>query len=393
MESGSCDICNGQIFDVVRQDKWMDADTANWYPVLTCICRRCGHVYQNPRLTFDELSEFYASQKHLSFQVSRGESKGLNAADVEHLTDVVGPGAGRSALEAGCYSGYMLRRLVDSGWVSEGLEPNVDSAAKARAHAICKVHECMLEDFETEQRFDLIFMGGLIEHVASPTSLLLKANKLLNQNGYIYIRTPTGDDLNYETAADLFVLEHIHLFSSNALAMLLEKTGFKLISQHSHPKFPRSVVVIGRKIEDLVTPAPFELQKQHVQMMDRIRAYDLKVQHERLMVNKKIEEINSNSRIAIYGAGSHTDFLLRHTQLGKASISFLIDSNPKKWWTKAYGYQVRPPSGFEKSEIDYVVISSRAFQEEIYERIKSWENENVVILKLYDLVGSRYLDE
>jgi len=395
MEAVSCDICHSRQFDVVRQDRWVSPDLSQWFPVLTCVCQDCGHVYNNPCLTADEIRGFYRGQKRESFQVSRGESKGLNAADTNLLTSHTGKGNGRKALEVGCYTGYMSHRLQAEGWEVEGLEPNPDSAQVARDQFGIHVHECMLEDYDTDRRYDLLFMGGVLEHVRSPTEFLLRVNQLLNIGGYLYVRVPNLDDLEYDTAADLFILEHLHNFSSVALRMLFEKTGFETLITTAHDKFPRSFISIGRKTHDLESPAPFHLKNQKDQVKASITEYNRRIESERGKINQKLKPLlrDPKPRVVIYGAGSHTEILLRNTLLSDLNLVALVDSNPKKWGDTAFGFPVQNPETYDKNQADAVVISSRAFQEEIYQRIQHWEDESVQVIRLYDLESSRFAHE
>lgn len=396
MESQNCNICQSNDFDVVRMDRWNAPDKCLWYPVLTCVCRVCGHAYNNPTLSEAEVHSFYQNQKRESFQVSRGESKGLNAADVDHLTRLSGPGNGRSALEIGCYTGYLASRLDKAGWQVEGLEPNTVSAQKARELHNLTVHECLFEDFNTKHRYDLIFLGGVLEHVRDPTAFLLKINRLLADDGLVYIRVPNLDDLEYDTAAELFILEHLHNFSSAVMEMLMEKTGFTTMGTHVHRKFPRSFVTVGKKAHAVDNPQTFRVDNRHGTVKRAIEEYSARIAKHRDSLNQIFRGLsleNPEPRVAIYGVGDHTGLLLQHTLLGELNVTTLLDSNPSKQGSIAFGSSVHDPDTFDREQIDVVVISSRAFQEEIYQRIQHWENEGIRILRLYDLSGSRFVDE
>ncbi len=53
-----------------------------------------------------------------------------------------------------------------------------------------------IEDFETGEKFDLILMLNLIEHVKDPVSILKKMKTLLAPDGLILIKTPNHDSLD-----------------------------------------------------------------------------------------------------------------------------------------------------------------------------------------------------
>ncbi len=75
----------------------------------------------------------------------------------------------------------------------------IDIDATAEKIATLKGHSYFrgrMEDFETEQQFDLILMLNLIEHVASPSAVLKKATQLLSPGGIIIIQTPNYKSLD-----------------------------------------------------------------------------------------------------------------------------------------------------------------------------------------------------
>lgn len=394
MESTRCDLCNSNDFEVARQEKQFEDGHYSgdkWYPVLTCICKNCGHIYTNPKPTQEELAEFYSRQLRESFQVSRGEKVGLNAADAAYLTEVVGRGENRKAIEIGSYTGYMLNHLHNAGWDVEGLEPNVDSAQRSRELFDFLIHVDTLENFEAAQKYDLVFAGGVLEHVSSPSSFLGKINAILNVGGYVYIRVPNIESTDYDTAADLFIIEHLHNFSQKSLEMFFEKMGFKLVATSVHDKFRRSFVGIGQKVAEVDNVPAFNFKSQYHEMSDRLAKYDQHINEERRKVDTKIRRaIDKGQTLAVYGAGTHTEFLFRYTSLGQSDLKYVIDSNPKKAGIDFMGHKVIQPLELKHKSIGAIVISSRAFQEEIFEKLKYLEPLGIELIRLYDVDKSKY---
>jgi hypothetical protein len=124
MESTICNVCDANDFDVGRSEKFADCFSgrgARWHSISTCVCRSCGHVFMSPTMTEDELSGFYSEQLRESFATPRVETIGLFSAEMNTIAATPGPGAGRTALEVGCCTGYMLRHLSGHGLALEGL--------------------------------------------------------------------------------------------------------------------------------------------------------------------------------------------------------------------------------------------------------------------------------
>jgi len=389
MEAAVCDICNNNNFDVVSMEYFTEHSGGKKYPVVTCVCCICGHVFMNPRQRDSELDEFYKKQFRESFEVSRGEKIGLFKEEMDFITKVLGHGNGRHALEIGCYAGYMLKRLQDNGWDVEGVEPNPTSANRARELFGINVHTFTINDFAVDKSecYDLIVMGSVLEHVNSPTRTLLKVNRLLKEDGHLLIRVPDVENPNLDTVSSIFVLEHPNMFSRNAIRMLYQKTGMDEIEEMSHEKFKQHIISMAQKKMHTDKEKSFTISNHHDKTLDLINSYSIRINAERQRIELILEHLYypEPRNVAIYGAGNHTEFLLRYTGLNRANIKCLLDSNPEKLGAKFLGFDIRDPVTIDLNDINAVVISSRAFQEEIYQRIQYMEKKGVEVIQLYKL--------
>ncbi|HHW68390.1 glycosyltransferase family 4 protein [Defluviitalea raffinosedens] len=89
-------------------------------------------------------------------------------------------------------------------------------------------------------------------------------------------------------------------------------------------------------------------------------------------------------KAAIYGAGEHTERLLKHISFENMEIGGLIDSNPKYLGQSRYGYKIISFQNAIEQEVDVIIISSRKYEEEIYNMIKNECSKNhIEIFKLY----------
>jgi 2-polyprenyl-3-methyl-5-hydroxy-6-metoxy-1,4-benzoquinol methylase len=107
-------------------------------------------------------------------------------------------GEALSALDVGGGAGWLLTQ-------AKAVEPRltrtqvVDIDASAEAAARAAAHDFFLgriEDFDTDERFDVILMLNLIEHVDDPVAVLSKVRGLLKPGGRVLIKTPNHDSLD-----------------------------------------------------------------------------------------------------------------------------------------------------------------------------------------------------
>jgi SAM-dependent methyltransferase len=103
-----------------------------------------------------------------------------------------------SALDVGGGAGWLLTQ-------AKAVEPrltrtqvvDIDASAQDAAHAAG--HDFFLgriEDFATNERFDVILMLNLIEHVDDPVAVLAKVRGLLKPGGRVLVKTPNHDSLD-----------------------------------------------------------------------------------------------------------------------------------------------------------------------------------------------------
>jgi SAM-dependent methyltransferase len=91
-----------------------------------------------------------------------------------------------------------------------------------------------IEDYETDERFDLVIMLNLIEHVADPASVLRKVRSMLAPGGRVYVKTPEWNALDarifrHRSWAGLHCPRHWVLFTRESFTRYAEQAGFGVV--------------------------------------------------------------------------------------------------------------------------------------------------------------------
>jgi len=111
-----------------------------------------------------------------------------NRALLRSVLDQLPPGG--TVLDVGCASGGLLAALEGRAGRRVGIEPDPVAAAAARRHAdevhVGSVHDVSLGD----QRFDVVVLGDVLEHVADPDRALLRAARWVTPGGRLVISVP-----------------------------------------------------------------------------------------------------------------------------------------------------------------------------------------------------------
>jgi SAM-dependent methyltransferase len=138
----------------------------------------------------------------------------------------VGSGA---LLDIGCNEGRGLEFYQNNGFHVTGLELNSRAADVARKKGF-EVHDCELESFQSDKKFDVIVLSNVLEHSLDPVNTLRIVYQLLNANGQVWISCPNSASW-LRTLFDKYWINwhvpfHLTHFSPFNLRKMLLDSGF-----------------------------------------------------------------------------------------------------------------------------------------------------------------------
>jgi len=212
------------------------------------VCDSDGTVYMEPVLSPSALNVLYNDESYTSFwSIVRFSA----TDDVARIRRFSGNGPRKSLLDVGCATGELLK-LIQDCFVCSGVEINSGTAELAR-QAGFDVTTGTLDDIVGDERFDVITMLQVIEHITEPRAILERAFKLLKPGGLLYLDTPCIDSASFA----LFRSRHVHvsgfghvsLFTMQSLTHLADRCGYKTL-EHSYTGGPDLQLcdLIGRKL-------------------------------------------------------------------------------------------------------------------------------------------------
>jgi len=147
-------------------------------------------------------------------------------------------------LDVGCSTGYYARLLIeDKNCIVDGIEIDQKDRLEAQKH-LRTVFDVNL-DSKTwpeqllKRRYDIIFLGDVIEHVYSAVDVLQKLKALLKPSGKIIISTPNIAHLTIRlellsggfTYEKTGILDETHLkyFTLDSLKETVDNAGFSIM--------------------------------------------------------------------------------------------------------------------------------------------------------------------
>jgi 2-polyprenyl-3-methyl-5-hydroxy-6-metoxy-1,4-benzoquinol methylase len=156
----------------------------------------------------------------------------LNYAKGTHLLDIA------------CGDGLMTEMFAKNFDYVVGVDANGDHLAKAKERLPeVTFFECLIEEFNTEDRFDTITMLDLLEHVQDPVAVLQKAASFLKDDGILIVHVPNSQAVNRKLAVlmgtlesceeltpfDLKIAGHRRSYSLETLANDVTSAGLSLV--------------------------------------------------------------------------------------------------------------------------------------------------------------------
>lgn len=259
MEHIRCNLC-GADDAVVRYPSTIGQRGGNWqafrctssgygYHHTIVECQQCGLVYTDPRPDSSDIINSYQAVEDPLY-VEEREGRVLT---FEHhlnpLERLTGPPDGRPLLDVGAYVGVFVEIAAQHGWDAWGMEPSRWAVERAQARGLNVVQGTLETADLPESYFDVVTMWDVIEHVTDPMSTLQHAHRLLKPGGLVVVHTIDIDSLFARLMGPRWpwLMEmHIYYFSRHTLGQMLEKSGFRVISDKPQGRYLRLGYLMSR---------------------------------------------------------------------------------------------------------------------------------------------------
>lgn len=256
--SSPCILCGSSELWTVSKPGWMKAVTSDCkpWPRLGSIlfCKDCGHLQKRPDSSWkSDVNaiytdyEIYALSSGIEQVIfregghhTRSESIAKKVMDTIEL-----PETGR-ALDVGCGNGSWLKvfKKYCPEWKLAGFEPK--GKYRAEVLAIAGENGFRSGDLdEVEDKFNLITLLHVIEHLSEPVKILKNLRAKLDPGGFMIVQTT---DLQ-QNPFDLLVIDHCSHFSKKSLARIMTLAGFEVI-RIEDSWIPKELSLLARVTED-----------------------------------------------------------------------------------------------------------------------------------------------
>lgn len=169
------------------------------------------------------------------------------------LANIRGNGyaTGMTLFEVGVGASECLLAAREIGYVPFGIDVIERHVEDAKNKYRLDAETADFIEFESDQKWDVIIMGDVLEHVSDPSRALEKAENFLTDEGALWISTPS-----FESAFSLVAGHddpmrkqqfHLNYFSRESLYMLLEQNGLIPVDYQISSHYNGSMEVVAIK--------------------------------------------------------------------------------------------------------------------------------------------------
>lgn len=138
------------------------------------------------------------------------------------------PNGKASVLDVGCFSGFFVKKLLQLGFNARGIDFNnkaLDFGKKQYGLDESISNETLQDLLVQGQKFDVITLFEVIEHLENIGDVLAQVSSLLKEGGAIIISTPNSK-MCWRPALD-FPPHHLSRFTPDALRSCVSRLGFQ----------------------------------------------------------------------------------------------------------------------------------------------------------------------
>jgi SAM-dependent methyltransferase len=133
-------------------------------------------------------------------------------------------------LDVGCGDGGFLKQLDPNMFEAYGLEPVEEAVERAKQSGLNAFRGNILRDTLVPERYDVVTLWHVFEHIKDPREALNRINALLTPGGILAMSMPNANSIAFRLGGKYwFHLDsprHLWLYNENNINKLLSSTNF-----------------------------------------------------------------------------------------------------------------------------------------------------------------------
>ena len=136
-------------------------------------------------------------------------------------------------LDVGCGTGWFIEEANKFVGKVYGLEPGKNLAKNTSLRLGINIFDKDFLKVNFKNKFDIITLFDVIEHVPNPVKYIKKCFKILNKGGIVVIFTPNSDSYGLEVlgtkSTHVCPPDHLFIFNDFCMRKIIEYNNFRLV--------------------------------------------------------------------------------------------------------------------------------------------------------------------
>jgi 2-polyprenyl-3-methyl-5-hydroxy-6-metoxy-1,4-benzoquinol methylase len=368
--SRKCPICESwKAISLHHQEFEMTADSPLPRSYDVVACSTCSFVFADSSGIQRDYSRYYEEQsKYEDPRIASGggdsqldrDRLAITANLVARLVNA--PDKSSKIVDIGCANGGLLDAMKALGFVAlTGVDRSEACVqrVRTRGHTSISADVTDLAKLGDSGAYDVAVLSHVLEHVVDVRGAVVEVSRQLADDGVIYVEVPDAARYVQHPFVPFYYFdsEHINHFDADSLTNLAAATGHRIVAQGE-----RELFVGNRHAYPAVWVALSVSRGKCAQLSPTLRLRDKVADYIALSKAQArypaLQELaDTQTRVLLWGAGSHAQRLLKESPLANCKIVEVVDSDRVKQGRKIIEREIADPnSGLKNVSPDVVIV-------------------------------------
>mgnify|MGYP000911688454 CR=1 FL=1 len=229
----NCPVCQGSSFSNYLN---VEDFTVSHKEFTIQQCNACYFLFTNPRPPMEEIGAYYQSEDYISHHDDAKNLMSKVYTSVRNHTikgkvNLINELHSKKGklLDIGCGTGNFIQACKENGWLVKATEPDSEARNVGATRLGSEIFDSINAPAIQDERFDIITMWHVLEHVHNLNEVVSWLHEHLNPNGKIIIAVPNPQsfDATYYRRfwAAYDVPRHLYHFTKSTMKKLMDNHG------------------------------------------------------------------------------------------------------------------------------------------------------------------------
>lgn len=365
-----CPICDSNSKTILYKQNFNNLTISPIKKYDVVYCDDCNFIFADNIPNQKYFNKYYSRISRYEFQHNVGLVSDKYKKQMEKLANILSFRIKNnfSILDMGCSTGTFLSIMKERGYTNlTGVDPSQSCVDLVKNKYHINAVKGTISSYETEDKYDVIVMSAILEHVVDINNSIEKIKSLLKPDGIILFEVPDANRFKdfIFTPFQQFSQEHINFFTKESFDNLCIKHNLNIV--YSRSSFndgnqtidPNMIFLVKKEKPRKYCILGIENIRNYIKYSENMEVYEY---------NKIDQELHYYNKILVWGVGTNTQRLLKYKHLTN-KIKYFIDSNINYIGKKLINKNIKLPK-----EIDCdlpILILSWSYQDEIINIIKN----------------------